>query len=322
MTPPRLSAPLLLWWQLTNECDLACLHCCQESAPGRAYKDELTPEQVRRVLSEIIEARIPYAILSGGEPLLHPLFWEIVEALSEGGLDLKIETNGQSLTADVARRLSRLRIRSIQVSLDGATPRTYERMRVRGSLERALEACRRVVQGGMNLEVTYAPARFSIQEGPDLVDLAFSLGAFEFNTGRLMRVGNAVRTWRMLEPTPAQYDEFFRALAGKTREYQGRMKVSYEPSDLLEELRLRRDHPAQALHLLPTGQVKLSGPLPFICGDLRAQSLREVWEDYRRAWRTPEVQDFIDRLLENPRLLEEANRWVPLTRETIAVSSS
>ena len=34
-----LAAPLYVAWQITNECNLACLHCIEESGPGKAFKD-------------------------------------------------------------------------------------------------------------------------------------------------------------------------------------------------------------------------------------------------------------------------------------------
>ena len=40
-----LAAPLLVTWQLTRDCDLACLHCCTDSAPGKRLPDELSREE-------------------------------------------------------------------------------------------------------------------------------------------------------------------------------------------------------------------------------------------------------------------------------------
>ena len=34
-----LGAPIYVAWQITNECNLACLHCIEESGPGKAFKD-------------------------------------------------------------------------------------------------------------------------------------------------------------------------------------------------------------------------------------------------------------------------------------------
>ena len=64
-----LGAPLFVSWQLTRDCDLACLHCCTDSAPGKHLPDELTPVEALRVAGEIIDAEVPYVMLCGGEPL-------------------------------------------------------------------------------------------------------------------------------------------------------------------------------------------------------------------------------------------------------------
>ena len=41
----RLDAPLFVSWQLTRDCDLCCLHCCTESAPGKRLGDELSESE-------------------------------------------------------------------------------------------------------------------------------------------------------------------------------------------------------------------------------------------------------------------------------------
>ncbi|HET6264995.1 MAG TPA: radical SAM protein, partial [Usitatibacter sp.] len=114
-----LSAPLLVTWQLTRDCDLACLHCCTESAPGKRMADELTRDEALVLAADIAAAGVPYVMLAGGEPLTCPHFFEVAEILGSGGVQLKIETNGQRFDANVVARLARLPIRSIQVSLDG-----------------------------------------------------------------------------------------------------------------------------------------------------------------------------------------------------------
>src|SRR5208283_3183295 len=89
-----LGAPLYVAWQITNECNLACLHCIEESGPGKAFKDELSREQVFSVLRQLAEAQVPYLSFSGGEPMLHPHFFEMAEFAASRGMRLKIETNG------------------------------------------------------------------------------------------------------------------------------------------------------------------------------------------------------------------------------------
>ena len=119
-----LTAPLFVSWQLTRDCDLCCLHCCTESAPGKRLPDELDADEAMRVVDEIVRSNVPYVMLCGGEPLVVPHFLAIAEALGRAGVQLKIETNGQRLDAATIERLARLPIRSIQISLDGDTEET------------------------------------------------------------------------------------------------------------------------------------------------------------------------------------------------------
>ena len=120
-----LGAPLLVSWQITRDCDLCCLHCCTESAPGKRLPDELDADEAMRVADEIIRVGVPYVMLCGGEPLVVPHFLALAEKLGRAGVRLKIETNGQRFDDAVAERLARLPIRSVQISLDGDTEATY-----------------------------------------------------------------------------------------------------------------------------------------------------------------------------------------------------
>ena len=93
----------------------------------------------------------------------------------------------------MARRLARLPIRSIQISLDGDTQEVYERQRPGASLAQAHAACRAVRDAGLPLEVTFAPTRINIHEAGAVIARARALGAFRFNSGQLMRLGTAAR---------------------------------------------------------------------------------------------------------------------------------
>src|SRR6187402_895506 len=54
----ELGAPLYIAWQVTNECNLACLHCIEESGPGKAFRDELGKEEVFRFLEHAMDLEI------------------------------------------------------------------------------------------------------------------------------------------------------------------------------------------------------------------------------------------------------------------------
>lgn len=313
MLPTRsedLGAPLYIAWQTTNECNLACLHCIEESGPGKAFKDELDRDQVFAFLQQVVDLQVPYMSFSGGEPMIHPLFFEMVEFVAGAGVQLKIETNGHFLGPENCQHLAELGVKAVQVSMDGASRDTFNRMRIRGDFDLAVDGIRNLRAAGVPIEINYSPTSFNMHEIATAVDLAFELEAESFYTGRTMYTGNAVKAWRHLVATEAQYDEYFSVLHEKTDEYDGRMRVYFHEMGLLDELRYRLEHPAALLIVLPNGLVKLINALPFICGDLRQQSLAEIWQHFQVAWRDPRIAEFIDDLAENPSKTSTLHDWV------------
>src|SRR5690348_5932123 len=307
-----LAAPLYVAWQITNECNLACLHCIEESGPGKAFPDELDADGVLRVVDELMANEVPYLSFSGGEPMLHPHFFEMVERVTARGSQLKIDTNGHYLTPDNCARLKALEVKAVQVSLDGASSATFGRMRVRGEFDRTIEGIRNLVAEGVSVEVNFSPAKFNIHEAGRIVDLAYELGAVSFYSGKTMFTGNAVKAWRHLEVDDDEYAKYFATLAAKREEYRGRMRVNYHEAGLLEELRYRLHHPAALLIILPNGLVKLINALPFVCGDLRRQTLAEIWGRFQRAWQDPRVARFVDDLATDPRKTATLHQWIYL----------
>jgi MoaA/NifB/PqqE/SkfB family radical SAM enzyme len=308
-TIERLGGPLLVSWQLTRDCDLCCLHCCTDSAPGKRLPDELDADEAMRIAGEIIESRVPYVMLCGGEPLIVPHFLAVAEKLGGAGIQLKIETNGQQFDHDVARRLARLPIRSVQVSLDGDTQAVYERQRPGASLAKAHAACRRVRAAGMPLEITFAPTRLNIHEAEQVVLRARELGAFRFNSGRLMRIGTAARLWEKLRPAEEEYIAFRHLLQRLTKRLEGELELCYHPFDIEGALSASLDAPPATLLLLPNGWVKVAAALPQICADLRRTTLDLAWEAYRSAWRSDTVQDEVRRAIEDGSRHARANTW-------------
>ncbi|MDE2490266.1 MAG: radical SAM protein [Elusimicrobia bacterium] len=303
------SAPTMATWQLTRDCNLACLHCCTDSAPGRALPHELSRERALSLAREIVAAGVPYAMIVGGEPTLVPHFAEVCRILSDGGVWLKVETNGMDF--DPAA-LKGLQVRSVQISLDGATQGVFARQRPGGSLEKAVASCRAVVAAGLPLEITFAPTRLNIQEAPAVIGLALDLKAFRFNTGKLMRVGTAAKLWERLEPTDAQYADFRALLDRRKGELAGRLELCYEPFSIDEEIRGRGLEPSGTLLILPDGRVKVAAPLPYVCADLSRTSFLEAWDAYRKAWSDPRVLNAAERLAADPGLSAKANAWFSL----------
>lgn len=306
----RLKAPLFVSWQLTYACDLACLHCCTQSSPGKRVAGELDAAAALALAAKLIEGEVPYVMLCGGEPLIVPHFFAVAERLGAAGVQLKIETNGQRLDAAAVERLARLPVRSIQVSLDGATEEVYARQRPGASLARTHAACRAVRAAGLPLEVTFAPTRLNIHELEAVIDQAAALGAFRFNTGRLMRIGTAARQWQRLAPNENQYEIFRQTLERRARHAgDAPMELCYTPFTVEEGLARSLADPPATMLVLPNGWIKVAAALPQVCGDLRHQSLDEVWRSYRDAWRSAPFTDAVALAMTSDARHAEANAW-------------
>jgi MoaA/NifB/PqqE/SkfB family radical SAM enzyme len=92
------------------------------------------------------------------------------------GAELKIETNGHYLTPENCARLKALGVKAVQVSLDGASRETFNRMRVLGEFNVAVDGVRNLREAGVPIEVNYSPTRFNVHEIGAAVDLAYELG--------------------------------------------------------------------------------------------------------------------------------------------------
>ncbi|MBB4210058.1 MoaA/NifB/PqqE/SkfB family radical SAM enzyme [Rhodothalassium salexigens DSM 2132] len=305
----RLGAPLFVSWQLTRDCDLACIHCCTESAPGKVMAGELSRDEALNLADQIIDQGVPYAMLCGGEPMVVPHFLEVAERLGRAGVQLKIETNGQRFNADTAARLADLPVRSIQISLDADDPAIYARQRPGASLDKVHDACRAVRAAGLPLEVTFAPTRVNIAQLPAAIARARELGAFRFNTGALMRIGNAARNWRKLEPTDEQYTLFRSILEREAESGDAGMELCYLPFRMEDGLRQCLAEPPATLLVLPNGQVKALAALPYIVADIRLDSLADAWLNYRQAWRNPALLSAVEQAAGDNADHATANAW-------------
>lgn len=301
-------APLFLAWQINSVCNLGCMHCCEEA--GHHIPGEMTKEQIFKFLGEVREMNVPYVAISGGEPLLHPNFFEVAEFIREGGVSLKVETNGEFIDDEVVNKFAKLNFRSVQISLDGATAGTHEVLRLKGDWKKSYNAVKKLVAKGVNTEIVFVPTSFNIHEVGDAIDMAYNLGCYGFYTGKIMRIGRAALNWDKLNPTDKQYETFFKTLDEKTREYDGKMKVYYYPYDVIQELKYRLEKPSASLLVVPNGNVKLIGPLPFICANVKEKTFSEAWELYKKAWREPKVIEFTKRVIQDPTLLAQSNKWV------------
>src|SRR6186713_1953657 len=199
------AAPLFLAWQLTNRCSARCIACCEESGPDKAWADELTRVEALDLAGRIAESGIPYVAFGGGEPLSVPHCWGIFERLAAADVSLKIETDGSRIDDAAADRIASLAVQCVQISVDGATAATHERVRPGASFASAVAALERCARRGLKPQMVFAPTRLNLAEIRAAYDLAADIGCDTFVTGPLMRLGRAARNWANVAPSEADW---------------------------------------------------------------------------------------------------------------------
>jgi radical SAM protein with 4Fe4S-binding SPASM domain len=105
-------------WNITRRCNLHCIHCYTDSHDEQ-YPGELTLEEAKRMIDDLAEFGIPALLLSGGEPLIRPDFFQIAEYARSKGLRLTISTNGTLITPEKAQRIKETGFSYVGISFDG-----------------------------------------------------------------------------------------------------------------------------------------------------------------------------------------------------------
>lgn len=306
------SAPLFLAWQITNRCQARCLHCCEESGPDKAWKDELTREEALKLARDTVAAGVPYAAFGGGEPLGVKHVWEVLEILVAGGVELKLETNGLPIGEKEADLLAGWKAQCVQISVDGATKKVHETVRPDGDFDGAVGAIARLVRRGLKPEFVFVPNKLNAHEAVDAYRLAADLGCRTFVTGPMMRLGRAAQGYRRLGLHDREWADVESALRAEAARQKEPVKLSVYPWDIRTEMLKRLESPQAMMLVVPNGRAKLLNALPFAPGDLRKHSFLECWELYKEAWRSEEVRDFILRAQTDDTLLLHANEtWAP-----------
>jgi radical SAM protein with 4Fe4S-binding SPASM domain len=89
------SAPTLVDFQITNRCYMNCSHCYASSTPDGKHA---SLDDVKRVIDNSVDCGVCQIALGGGEPLLHPDIYEILDYCHEKGIVPNLSTNGMHLT--------------------------------------------------------------------------------------------------------------------------------------------------------------------------------------------------------------------------------
>jgi mycofactocin biosynthetic radical S-adenosylmethionine protein MftC len=196
-----LEAPICLTWEITYACNLRCVHCLSSS--GRRAADELTTAEARRLIDEWAEMRVFYINVGGGEPMVHPDFFALMEHAIDRGIGVKFSTNGSRIDAAAARWIATTDYLDVQISLDGVDATVNDAIRGPGSYANARNAMDLLAAEGFPFKLNHVVTRRSVGALDELHGLATRYGA-QLRLTRLRPSGRGLQVWEQLRLTQAQ----------------------------------------------------------------------------------------------------------------------
>lgn len=169
--------------EVTGACNLACAMCLVRYRPKLGRRQgAMCFHTFRSVVDELPE--LEKVTLQGlGEPLLAPDLFEMIEYAAGRGIRMGFNTNASLLTEARGERLVRAGLDWLHVSLDGATPETYESIRegsdfgrVERNVRALVQTMRRLEAGRPRLSLVFVAMRRNLDELPEVVRLADAWG--------------------------------------------------------------------------------------------------------------------------------------------------
>jgi len=208
--PFRFDAPLVIVWNFTNVCNLRCRYCYQSA--GRPAPDELSFEEKIDLVNQMVEAHVAFVAFSGGEPILGPRFWDVLEYASRF-FHTSIASNGTLLgNRDLVTRIADCGARNVFVSLDGTTAKSHDFIRGEGNFNRTIAGTKNLVANehlkvGINMVVT----KRNYDEVPKVLQLALDLGVNSFNHYNFIPTGRGKEDYDQ-DLTPEQREDLMNLL--------------------------------------------------------------------------------------------------------------
>ena len=137
-------------WEITTDCNLGCEFCHRYDHLSEYYD----VSDLEKTIEIFLENKITNVILSGGEPLLHPQFFEILKKLHSHNFSIDICTNGTLLTDENIKELRKY-ISEISVSLDSYTSIRHDSMRkTPGAFSKTCKNIDKLIECGFDVHIT------------------------------------------------------------------------------------------------------------------------------------------------------------------------
>jgi len=200
-------APMLVIWEVTQACDLACVHC-RASAQSERNPQELTTEQGYRLLDEIHSFGEPLMVFTGGDPLKRPDLFDLARYAVRIGLRTNVTPSATPLlTNEAIDRFKGAGVSRMAISVDGPDAATHDDFRgIPGTFDRAMAALRHARDIGLDTQFQTTVSRRNMHRLPEIAEIVKDVRSKMWSLFFLIVTGRALENDDL---AAAEYEQVF-----------------------------------------------------------------------------------------------------------------
>lgn len=173
--------PIHIQLEFTTFCNLNCKPCLRTKYLGGKSPAHLSPENFIRIVEPIRPLKL--SLSGGGEPLMSPHLFELIRLAKHLGCSVNTTTNGTLLAPERCVELVESGLDLLKLSIDAATPETYQKIRGEDRFLQILDGIRTLIDVKKRLNSSkpyirfnYVVSRDNYAELTQTVELAEKLG--------------------------------------------------------------------------------------------------------------------------------------------------
>ena len=185
----NLIIPEKLSLEITNQCQLKCIHCFNSS--GNQRENELDVDQFINIADKFSKLGTKDVFITGGEVFLKEEINKLIYHLSDKFENVTIATNAYTLSEDNINLLNKCNNVNIQVSIDGKKE-THDNIRgVIGSYEKSINNMKRLSKFKIPVAIAFTANDYNIDDLEDIICVAREIGCMAINISLTAMSGRA-----------------------------------------------------------------------------------------------------------------------------------